>query len=132
VKTNVLDIIILNPEEKMSAKKGRKRQETKHATSDPYFRQTLAKRKLKMEKESNEKSIPKKKKRRAPNIKGFWPYFHEDSDEDTPFGFCGLKYYSVHSVQKGDWIRRQKCDTWYNEVCIGALGRNQFMCGKCF
>jgi hypothetical protein len=104
--------------------------ETRPATSDSYFKETVAKRKLKMEKEGNAKSTPKNKKRRAPNSKGAFPDLHEDSDENTPCGFCGLKYCSVHTVQKGDWIRCQKCDTWYHEVCVGAVGRKQFICGK--
>jgi hypothetical protein len=131
VKTDALSTIISTPEKKMSWKKCRKRQETSHATLDSYFKQTLAKRKLKMEKEGRAKSIPKQEQRRAPNVKGVLPDLHEDSDENTPCGLCGLKYCSVHCVQKGDWIRCQKCGILYHEVCIGAVGRKQFICGKC-
>jgi hypothetical protein len=48
VKTNVLSIAIPKPKDKMSAKKYRRRQQTRHATSDAYFKQTTAKRKVKM------------------------------------------------------------------------------------
>jgi hypothetical protein len=130
VKTNVLSVTVPKPVEKMSAKECQKGQETRQATSDSYFKQTMAKRKLKMEKEGNAKSIPKKKKSRAPNSKGAFPYLQEDSDENTPCVFCSLKYCSVQSVQKGDWIRCQKCDTLYHEVCVGAIERKQFVCGK--
>jgi hypothetical protein len=61
MKTSVLSIIIYKPEGKMSVKKCCKRQETRHTTSESYFKQTMAKRKLKMEKEGNAKFIPKKK-----------------------------------------------------------------------
>jgi hypothetical protein len=42
-ETNVLSIVIPTPEKKRSAKKLRKRQETRHTTSDSYLKQTLAK-----------------------------------------------------------------------------------------
>jgi hypothetical protein len=64
-----------------------------------------------MEKEGNAKSIPKKKHCRAPSVKDASPVLHEDDDKNTPCGFCGLKYCSVQSVQKGDWIRCHKCVT---------------------
>jgi hypothetical protein len=84
-----------------------------------------------MEKVGNVKCIPKKKKSRAPNIEGVFPDLYEGSDGNMPCGLCGMKYCSVHSVQKGDWICRQKYDTWCHEVCVGALGGKQFVCGKC-
>jgi hypothetical protein len=88
-----------------------------------------------MEKEDNAKCVPKTKLRRAPrgkaSDKDVLPIPSEDSDENTPCGFCSLKYYSVQSVEKGDWIRCQKCGTWYHEVCVGAAGRKHFVCGSC-
>jgi hypothetical protein len=129
-ETNVLSIIIPTPGKKRSAKKHRKRQETRHTTSDSYLKQTLAKRKLKVEKERNAKFIPKKEKRRSLNVMSVFTYLHEDN-ENMPCGFCGLKYSSVKCVQKGDWIGCQKCKTWYHEVCVGAAGRKQLKCGKC-
>ena len=91
LEPNVLSIIIPTPGKKMSGQKCRKKQETRHDTSDVYFKQTLAKRKLKVEKEGNAKSIPKKKQHQASNIKGVFPDLHEESDENTPCGCCGLK-----------------------------------------
>jgi hypothetical protein len=61
LEPNVLNIIIPTPGKKMSGQKCRKKQETRHDNSDVYFKQTLAKRKLKVEKEGNAKSIPKKR-----------------------------------------------------------------------
>jgi hypothetical protein len=84
-----------------------------------------------MEKECNAKCIPKKEKRRSLNVMVVFTDLHEDKDENTPCGFCGLKHSSVQSVQKGDWIRCQKYKTWYHEVCVGAVDRKQFKCGKC-
>jgi hypothetical protein len=60
LKTNVLSITVPKPEEKMSGKKCRKRQETRHATSDSYFKQTMAERKLKIEKEGMRKPFLKR------------------------------------------------------------------------
>jgi hypothetical protein len=50
----------------------------------------MAKRKLKLEKDSKVKFISKKKQRRASNLKSVYPGFHEDIDENTPCGFCGF------------------------------------------
>jgi hypothetical protein len=69
VKKNVLSTIIPTPEKKQSWKKRRKRQETRHLTSDSNFEETLVERRLKMEKEHNEKCVPKTKLRRAPRGK---------------------------------------------------------------
>ena len=77
-----------------------------------------------MEKERKAKCIPK-------NVMGVFTDLHEDKDENTPCGFCGLKYSSVQSVQKRDWIRCHKYKTWYHEVCVGAVDRKQFKCAKC-
>jgi hypothetical protein len=88
-----------------------------------------------MEKEDNAKFIPKTKLRRAPRSKAsdkdFLPIPPEDSDKNTPCGFCSLKYCSVQSVEKGDWIRCQKCGTWCHEACVGAVGRKHFICERC-
>jgi hypothetical protein len=88
-----------------------------------------------MDKKDNAKYIPKTKLRRAPRRKASDKYVlpipSEDSDENTPYGFCSLKYYSVQSVEKGDWIRCQKCGTWCHEVRFGAVGRKHFICGRC-
>ena len=54
-----------------------------------------------------------------------------NDEENVPCGFCALLYFSQESALKGDWIRCQRCKTWYHEVCVGALGRKQFICGKC-
>jgi hypothetical protein len=62
--------------------------------------------------------FPKRKKCRSPNVRGVFTDLHED-DENTPFGFCGLKYSSVQSVQNGDWIRCQECETWYMNCVLG-------------
>jgi hypothetical protein len=77
----------------MSARKCRKREET-HITWDSYLKQTLAKGKLKMERERNAKFIPEKEKRQSPKVRGVFADLHED-DENTPRGFCGLKCSSV-------------------------------------
>jgi hypothetical protein len=53
------------------------------------------------------------------------------TDEKTPW-WCGLKCCWVQSVQNGDWITWHKYKTWHHEVCVGAVGRKQFTCGKCF
>ncbi|KAJ8894161.1 hypothetical protein PR048_006771 [Dryococelus australis] len=42
-------------------------------------------------------------------------------DDDTPCSFCGLRYNSVESIKKGDWIACQQCSHWYYEVCVGAV-----------
>jgi hypothetical protein len=55
--------------------------EARHGNSESYFKQTIAKRKLKMEKEGKAKSIPTKKHGRAANIKGVFPDLHEDGNE---------------------------------------------------
>jgi hypothetical protein len=81
----------------------------------------LVKRKPKLErKKAMRNSLPKRKKRQALNIKGVFTDIHEESDENTPYGFCGLKYCSVQSVQKDDWICSQKCEKCYYEVCAGV------------
>jgi hypothetical protein len=72
-----------------------------------------------MEKERNAKFIPKNEKRPSLNVRGIFTDLHEDSDENTLCGFGGLKYSSVQSVQKGDWIRCQKYKTCCHEVCVG-------------
>jgi hypothetical protein len=88
-----------------------------------------------MKKEHNEKCIPKTKLPRAPrrktSDKDVLTIPPEDSDENTSRGFCSLNYYSVQSVEKGDWNRCQKCGTWYHEVCVGTVGRKHFICGRC-
>jgi hypothetical protein len=89
----------------------------------------MAKRNLKME-DGNAKSIPRKETPRTPNTKGVSSDFNEDSDENTSCGFCGLKYFSVHSVQKDDWIRRQKCDTCYREVCVRVVAESSSYVGN--
>jgi hypothetical protein len=58
------------------------------------------------------------------------PISPEDRDENTPCGFCSLKNYSVQYVENGDLIRCQKCGTCYHEVCVGAVGRKHFICGR--
>jgi hypothetical protein len=65
---------------------------------------------VEVRKEGNAKSSAekKKKKRRAANGKGVCRDLHEDSGENTPCEFCGLKYCSEQSVQNGDCIRGQK------------------------
>ncbi|KAJ4430469.1 hypothetical protein ANN_22685 [Periplaneta americana] len=46
--------------------------------------------------------------------------------------FCFLAYEDPRSVKKGDWIRCQGAQKeWYHEICVGAQGRKQFVCGKC-
>ncbi|KAJ4448015.1 hypothetical protein ANN_10025 [Periplaneta americana] len=46
--------------------------------------------------------------------------------------FCFLAYDDPRSVKKGDWIRCQGAQKeWYHEICVGAQGRKQFVCGKC-
>jgi hypothetical protein len=130
LKTNILSVILPNQKRKClrrNAERGN-RQDTLLQTD--ILNKATAKRKLKMDKEANAKSIPDKKKGRASNVKVVFPDLHEDSDENTSCGFCG-SYYSVYYVQKCDWIRCQKCYTWYDEVCVGAVGRKQFICEKC-
>jgi hypothetical protein len=102
VKKDVLSTIIPTLEKKQSLKKRRNRQETRHLTSDSDFEETLVKRRLKIEKEDNAKCVPKTKLRQAPrgkaSDKDVLTIPPEDSDENTPCGFCSLKYYSVQSV----------------------------------
>jgi len=43
---------------------------------------------------------------------------------------CAL--FIVASVRKGGWIRFQECGTRCHEVCVGAMSKKQFICGKCF
>jgi len=64
-----------------------------------------------MGKEGSAEYITKKKHHRASRVKDVFRDLHEDNDKNTPCGFCGLKYSSVQSVQKGDWIRYQKCES---------------------
>jgi hypothetical protein len=91
---------------------------------DSYFKQILAKRGLKTGKEGTASSSPRMKYRRGHSFKDDFPVLHEDSDKNTPYGFCGLKYCSAQSAQKGGWIGCQKCGTWYHEGCDGAAGTN--------
>jgi len=51
--------------------------------ADSYLKRTKNKRKRKLEKERTAKSIPKKYQRRTLNIKGVFPFFHRDSDENS-------------------------------------------------
>jgi hypothetical protein len=61
-ETSVLNIVIPTTEKKMSARKCRKRQETRHTTSDSYLKQTLARGKLKLEKKRAMQNLfPKRK-----------------------------------------------------------------------
>jgi hypothetical protein len=53
-----------------------------------------------MEKECNAKFIPEKEKRQSLNFRGVFTDLHEDNDENTSCGFCGLKYSSVQSVER--------------------------------
>jgi hypothetical protein len=103
VKKNALSNIIPTPEKKQSSKKHRK-QETRHLTSDSNFEETLVKRRLKMEKEDNAKCVPETKLHRAPRRKASDKYVlpipSEDSDENTPCGFCILKYCSVFKLSE--------------------------------
>jgi hypothetical protein len=108
----------------------KKRNETRHATADSYLERTMAERKRKLEEEGTAKSIPKKKQHRTRDIKGVSPDLRKDGDENSSCGLCGSKDCSVHSVQKGGWIRCRHCDTWYHEVCVGAVGTEQFICGN--
>jgi len=50
------------------AKKMPKRQQTRHPTAESYFKETLTKRKLKMDKKGNTKYIPKKEQGATPNF----------------------------------------------------------------
>jgi len=45
-----------------------KRQQTRHPTAESYFKETLTKRKLKMDKKGNTKYIPKKEQGATPNF----------------------------------------------------------------
>jgi hypothetical protein len=31
---------------------------------------------------------------------------------------------------KNDWVCCQKCNVWYHEMCVGAKGNMQFICGR--
>lgn len=44
--------------------------------------------------------------------------------------FCFLNYYTAKSVEKRDWVCCQKCNIWYHEICVGAKGKRQFICGR--
>ena len=129
VKTSPFAIVLPSPE-KQQGKKHRKRSTTKHLTSNDNYEEVAAKRRLKMETESN---------RSDKEINNKEPTSDEEeirqvtaqSDENIPCGFCNLKYLSPKSVLKGDWIQCQKCGTWYHAVCVGAERKKMFTCGRC-
>ncbi|KAJ8893205.1 hypothetical protein PR048_005791 [Dryococelus australis] len=52
-------------------------------------------------------------------------------DDDTPCSFCGLPYDSVEPIKRGDWTACQQCSHLYHEVCVRAVGKKIFVCGKC-
>jgi hypothetical protein len=54
-----------------------------------------------------------------------------ENNESLPCGFCGLKYFGEKSVLKVEWIRCEKRETWFHDVCVGVQGRKQLSCGRC-
>lgn len=118
-----------------------------HLTSPEHVGKTRAKKKLAFEKievarnkltRSRNVTPDEKRKRqrrmmkRSPTSTSSSEEFSESSDEDnTPCGFCGVRYLEEQSLSKGDWISCQKCCRWFHEICVGARGKKKFICGKC-
>jgi hypothetical protein len=131
-KASAFSEIIPSPE-KQARKRGKKQGPT-HLTSDSNFKATAAKRKLKLEKLKPKLSKKAKAVRVAllsSDEDDPVPISDAENEENLPCGFCGVKYCEEKSVLKGEWIRCQRCKTWFHEVCVGAQGKKQFICGKC-
>lgn len=132
--------VIPTPEKCQTRKQTRTKLGPRHLTSDEGFNEAIEKKKKKF---SREKSAPianvMSARQRQKNImKKVLSTSDEESSSDTdedeenvPCDFCGLKYFSKQSASKGDWIRCQKCKKWFHEICVGAAGKKQFICGKC-
>lgn len=108
-----------------------------HLTSDFYFQDVAAKRKLKLEKAGKGKSkcsTLKNKNILKSSSDEDDPLPLEstvdEEEEDVPYSFCDLRYLSEKSVNMGEWLRCQKCLKWFHKVCVGAYGKKRFMCGK--
>jgi hypothetical protein len=46
-------------------------------------------------------------------------------------GICFLNYYTAKYVKRGDWVCCQKFNIWYHEISVGAIGKREFICGRC-
>ncbi|YCJ93342.1 MAG: PHD finger domain-containing protein [Candidatus Karelsulcia muelleri] len=55
----------------------------------------------------------------------------EEDRDNIPCGFCGQKFNSAHPSVKSEWISCQKCNVWYHEICVGGIGKELFICGRC-
>lgn len=127
-QTSIFACSIPTPKRVKKRMNCRLRQKAKILTSPENIATTAAKRKLKME--NNEKNCRNTKRKFENGKKGSDGHDSSESTKDS-CGFCGLGYYSKDSIKKGDWIKCQKCSAWYHEICVGAMGKKQFLCGKC-
>lgn len=141
--------VLPTPEKKKLKTANRAKGSACHLTSPEHIQNAKTKKKLNFEKVTQSKKEPsknlhvkidrrqKRQRRMMKQIQGSSSSSElsessESSDEDnTPCGFCGVAYSEELSLSKGDWISCQKCRGWYHEICVGAKGRKQFICGKC-
>lgn len=128
-RTSPFSEILRTPlkEEAKPKRKNSRKLAARHLTSDGNYMQTKTKRRLEMNPEAETETSSKYPKTARPQKDT--SKIH--ADENIPCGFCGLKYLTEKSARKGDWIKCQKCQVWYHEVCVGAIGKKQFVCGKC-
>ena len=122
---------------KLSCTKRARRQKNSacHLTSSGNLELTRGKRKLKFENALNTKSkeprTMQSRQKKIQNVNEDSASEDELDEENVPCGFCCVKYNDPRSIKKGDWIRCNKCNVWFHEICVGAAGRKQFRCGKC-
>lgn len=126
--------ILPSPEKKLSSRK-RKTQTSARLTSDENLDNLRSKRKLFQQgTRKTMNKCNKNNKRQCTSVSNderSLPSFNSPANNENNCGFCLLNYYSAESVAKGDWIRCQKCNVWYHEVCVGARGKKCFICGRC-
>lgn len=116
--------ILKTPEKKPSTRK-RKLLTSLHLTSNAHIVEVQAKKSSTDNRPTQGKKKLQNTTRKPQRSKALTP-----ANEDL-CGFCHLSYYSKESYVKGAWIQCQSCTVWYHDVCVGAQGRKQFICGKC-
>lgn len=121
----IIHDILKTPEKKTPVRK-RKLLTSLHLTSPENIEETRAKKSSSIGTKGGKNKKKTEVNRRVTQL-GPTP---APTKEDE-CGFCLLNYYSEKSLSKGDWIRCQLCNVWYHELCVGAKGKKQFVCGKC-
>lgn len=112
-------------------KQTRKKQRARHLTSEANIKETAEKVKIATEKKKHVECTVKRRRLFEENemdCNGEELPTVKDSS-DAPCGFCNRRW--SQSANRGDWIKCQKCGSWYHEICVGARGKKQFKCGKC-